>query len=295
MQLQSASEDDGEVTDPVASDLKPQEKALLNAISGPESSGKYNVRYTPSGGTTFDETGEHPAIPEPTSSGEKSTAAGRYQFVKSTWDRVAGDLPFTRENQDRMALKLARQDYNARTGRNLDTDLSAGGLTSGIMKVLAPTWEGFKSGEGQSKASRLYSSSLSRYAAPPVAGEDPSAAMAVAPATAPARSAVPIVPAGAVPLPPRRPDGMTTSAIDLPQDDEYMRPTVYGARGGLVPTPHYAEGGAVDLEDDPNDETQPSRAPAPTSQRSKRWATTRWPTSSTPPARGSTRSRTASA
>ena len=114
---------EGEATDPVAEDLKPHEKALLNAIAGPESAGSTMSATRRSGGTTFEETGEHPAIYEPTRSGEKSSAAGRYQFVKSTWDRIAGDLPFTRENQDRMALKLAREDYNARTGRNLDADL----------------------------------------------------------------------------------------------------------------------------------------------------------------------------
>lgn len=207
-------------TDPVAEDLKPQEKALLNAISGPESAGKYNVRYTPDGGTTFDETGEHPAIPEPIKgSDQKSTAAGRYQFVKKTWDRVAGDLPFTRENQDRMALKLARQDYNARTGRNLDADLSARGLTPGIMKALAPTWEGFKSGDGQSKAARIYASSLDRYAEKPdttttASADDGSAAMTVAPAsttrTARRPPAVPVVPE-----PPVRPASVTPGAIPI--------------------------------------------------------------------------------
>ena len=217
----------GAAADPVAEDLKPYEKALLNAISGPESAGKYNIRYAGvnSPGKTFEETGEHPAIKEPTKSGDVSTAAGRYQFTKTTWDRVAGDLPFTRENQDRMALKLAREDYNARTGRNLDADLSARGLTPGIMKVLAPTWEGFKSGAGQSKAARLYTTSLDRYAEKPAtttttaSAEEPSTAMTVAPATASTRAArrapaVPVVPATAA-IPVRRVKTTPASAVSV--------------------------------------------------------------------------------
>ena len=67
-----------------ATDLPPEAGGFLDAISGPESAGKYNVRYTPQGGTTFDLTGSHPNILEPTKSGQKSSAAGRYQFTGTT-------------------------------------------------------------------------------------------------------------------------------------------------------------------------------------------------------------------
>jgi muramidase (phage lysozyme) len=169
-----ASEDDdsgssskdysGATTDPVNEDLQAHEKALLNAIAGPESNGRYNVRYTPKGGATFEETGKHPGIFEPTSEGKKSSAAGRYQFTKTTWDAITGGkVPFTRENQDAMALKLARRDYESRTGRDLDEDLKTKGLTPDIMKQLAPTWAGFKGAGGRSKAAGIYNASLNRY------------------------------------------------------------------------------------------------------------------------------------
>lgn len=129
---------------PVAPGLEPHETALLNAISAPESRGAYNVRYTPRGGVPFEETGQHPAIGEFGPAG-LSTAAGRYMFTKSTWDAITGgNVPFTRENQDIYALKLAAQDYGRRTGRDLNEDLKANGLTPQIMAALSPTWTGLR-------------------------------------------------------------------------------------------------------------------------------------------------------
>lgn len=60
--------------------------ALLNAISGPESGGRYDIRYggIGSSGKTFDTNGMHPRIAEDAAGGTKSTAAGRYQFTAGT-------------------------------------------------------------------------------------------------------------------------------------------------------------------------------------------------------------------
>jgi muramidase (phage lysozyme) len=151
--------------DPVAADLEPHQRALLNAIALGESGGKYDVRYTPKGGASFDlATGRHPGIFEPGPHGQ-SSAAGRYQFTKTTWDRVTGgNVPFTPENQDRMALKLAAQDYNARTGRDLDADLQNGGFTPQIARTLAPTWAAFKGNPSRYVAA--YQQSLAKYGAP---------------------------------------------------------------------------------------------------------------------------------
>lgn len=133
---------------PTASGLKPYEQALLNAIAAKESAGKYNVRYSPQGGATFNGFDQHPGIYEPGPAGP-SSAAGRYQFVKSTWDRLPaeakGDGSFSPENQDRAALWLARNDYKGRTGGDLDSELQAGGLTPAHLKALAPTWAAFGS------------------------------------------------------------------------------------------------------------------------------------------------------
>lgn len=146
--------------DPVAKDLPPEARGLLNVIATPESSGRYNVRYTPSGGAEFDPTGAHPGIMEPTKDGKQSSAAGRYQFTKTTWDRITGGkVPFTPENQDRYAWKLAQDDYKARTGKDLQAELKAGGVTPQILEGLKDTWAGLKSGKG---AEKIYQETLAR-------------------------------------------------------------------------------------------------------------------------------------
>jgi murein DD-endopeptidase MepM/ murein hydrolase activator NlpD len=106
--------------------LSPQERALLDTIAYGESP-NYN---TIAGGETFASFEDHPR----TFGSLGSTAAGRYQFVKGTWDdtvaafnRKNPDNPitdFSPANQDRAALFLAQQDYRRRTGgRDLNADL----------------------------------------------------------------------------------------------------------------------------------------------------------------------------
>lgn len=134
-----------------AKDLAPTDVALLNAIAGPESGGRYNVRYTPGGGADFSGYDRHPNIKEVIQSGpnagKTSDAAGRYQFLSSTWGPIAGKLgisDFSPENQDRAALYLAKSEYNRKTGRDLDADLKTSGFTPEIAKALSDTWEGLK-------------------------------------------------------------------------------------------------------------------------------------------------------
>ena len=84
------------------------EKAVLNAIADAEGTTRYanngyNTQYT---GKQF--TGDkHPRqILGPSSL--RSDAAGRYQFLSTTWDSVMGD-PMTPERQDEGALKLIKR------------------------------------------------------------------------------------------------------------------------------------------------------------------------------------------
>lgn len=146
--------------DPVNMTLTPYQRAFINSIAPGESAGKYNVRYTPDGGTTFDLNGTHPRIYENGPAGQ-SSAAGRYQFVWSTWKDIAGaDTPFTPENQDLYAWKLAARDYLKNTGRSLDEDLQRDGLTPSIQHALNSTWTSF----GNSRvAGSTYADSLARY------------------------------------------------------------------------------------------------------------------------------------
>lgn len=154
----------GSSTDPVSTNLPAAAIAFLNAISGPESAGRYNVRYTPSGGATFDSYDQHPRIYEPTRDGRQSSAAGRYQIVASTWDSLGmGGMPFTPENQDAAAWKLAQQDYSRNTGGgDLLKELQDNGFTDKVVAALKSTWEGLQSGAGAGKARDWYGDTLRR-------------------------------------------------------------------------------------------------------------------------------------
>jgi hypothetical protein len=124
--------------------MTPQEvrQRFLNAIAGPESAGRYDVRYTPQGGATFTGFEQHPRIFERGPKGP-SSAAGRYQITATTYDRLGGGS-FSPEAQDAMAWRLGVEDYKKRTGRDLEADLRERGMAPDIMRVLAPTWVGLK-------------------------------------------------------------------------------------------------------------------------------------------------------
>lgn len=151
----------GSVGDPAAEGLPAHVKAFLNATASGESSGRYDVRYTPQGGARFPlgPNAQHPGIMEPGPEGP-SSAAGRYQFTKTTWDEMGGG-PFHPEEQDVKAWQLAKQDYARRTGGDLDTELQQKGLTPQILQTLSPTWTSFRS--GGKKAEMVYNESLRRY------------------------------------------------------------------------------------------------------------------------------------
>jgi muramidase (phage lysozyme) len=144
--------------DPVSANLEPWQKGLLNAIAGPESNGQYDIRYTPKGGAKFAGFDQHPGVFEPGPAGP-SSAAGRYQFTKTTWDRMGGGN-FSPENQDQRALQLASQDYQRRTGRDLGADIQKNGFTPEIAKVLAPTWAGL--GANPRMAMSAYAATVGR-------------------------------------------------------------------------------------------------------------------------------------
>jgi muramidase (phage lysozyme) len=150
----------------------PEENALLAAITVGESGGHYNIRYGGAGGAKFFTlNGQHPQvaerIPDGPNAGRTSDASGRYQFLSSTWDRVMGkDTPFTPENQDKAAIKLAKMDYQARTGRDLIEDLKANGFTPQMQRILGGTWEAMKKGQWNERLA-TYNAALQRNGATP--------------------------------------------------------------------------------------------------------------------------------
>lgn len=139
--------------------LSPPMRALLETMIAPgESGGNYNVIY---GGKTVDDLSAHPDIAVPITSGpnvgKNSTAAGKYQFIKSTWDEAAkalGLTDFSPASQDKAAAWLAKRTYQQATGRDIESDYASGdpSLREGIRQALSSQWEALgKPGPRQDK------------------------------------------------------------------------------------------------------------------------------------------------
>ncbi len=153
------------VTQTFDTTLSPAARGLLDTIAGTESPG-YNTVY---GGATVNDLSEHPNIPIQINSGphkgETSTASGRYQFLKKTWDTAAAALgltDFSPASQDKAAWWLAQHDYNARTGRDLSTDLKSNdpAVKSRIGGALHDTWTSLPGGIEAGTTDRRFNAQL---------------------------------------------------------------------------------------------------------------------------------------
>jgi hypothetical protein len=104
------------------------------------------------GGKTFSDYSGHPNIAVPIeqgpNAGKSSSAAGRYQFLGSTWGDIANryGLPdFSPTSQDQGAWALANENYRKTTGGDLATDLQAGKVQQ-VAEALSPTWTSLAGG-----------------------------------------------------------------------------------------------------------------------------------------------------
>lgn len=100
----------------VSFDEHPNIKAALSMVKMCEGTGGPDGYRTRFGGATFDSYEQHPRIGKPFKNlnGETqySTAAGAYQFIWPTWDRVQRKLglrDFSPPNQDAGAVELIRE------------------------------------------------------------------------------------------------------------------------------------------------------------------------------------------
>jgi muramidase (phage lysozyme) len=146
----------------------PEQRRLLDAIAAGESAyGKgdgYDVMY---GGGRFNSFADHPRQAFPIRSGpnvgKTTSAAGRYQFLGSTWDSVAkeaGLRDFSKESQDTGAWHLAAKTYGAKTGRDLLADLQSGN-TADVAPALKGVWTSIPGGIEPNKASGGFNARLS--------------------------------------------------------------------------------------------------------------------------------------
>ncbi|RWI60245.1 MAG: hypothetical protein EOQ93_03010 [Mesorhizobium sp.] len=157
-------------------DAAPYQKALLNTISGPESGGHYDVMY---GGGKFGDFSHHPnqavRIQTGPNAGRTSTAAGKYQFLGSTWDDQAKKLgltDFSPVNQDKAAWNLAAETYKDKTGQDLATVLQSGDpqAIAGVGRALAGQWTslpgGIEQGTNEDRFVATYQRALGAGATP---------------------------------------------------------------------------------------------------------------------------------
>lgn len=143
-------------TEAIAQQPPDVQRAFLSTIAGTESPG-YDVLY---GGGKFRDYSRHPNAKIPIMSGpnkgDYSSAAGRYQFLGSTWEDLAkrhGYKDFSPANQDAGAWALANEQYKAATGGSLEEALQSGdpGRINAAASVLAKTWTSLPGGIEQAK------------------------------------------------------------------------------------------------------------------------------------------------
>lgn len=124
-------------------------KAFLDTISRYEArdydvivgEGKYGAP------PKFSDFSKHPNVIGMRTSAGPSTAAGRYQFVFSTWRDLQKKYPgqftdFSPATQDRAAWRYAQDVFKERTGRDLSEALRSGNIKT-VQNALRKIWIGF--------------------------------------------------------------------------------------------------------------------------------------------------------
>ena len=169
-----------------ATGLSHDQYALLSVISDTESP-SYDLM---NGGQRITDYAAHPGF---IGADGTTTATGRYQIVRDTWNRAAmalGLTDFSPASQDRAAAWIAEADYRTNAGRDLARDIADGNYAS-IRRNLATTWEGLQKLSDEEFARRLAAARSAPLAASAAAGAaaQPAAAVPSAAPAAPGASA----------------------------------------------------------------------------------------------------------
>ena len=113
----------------MADQLNGVQEAVLNQIASGEGglgADSYSKLY---GGQDFSDFSNHPRKKISLGGGNYTTAAGRYQILAPTWDRMQKKLgltDFSPQSQDAAAWELARETYQHKTGGDLEQDAANG-------------------------------------------------------------------------------------------------------------------------------------------------------------------------
>jgi muramidase (phage lysozyme) len=153
----------------VSKEIPAEGRALLDTVATDEAN-SYNVIF---GGRRFTDFSHHPNIAVPITSGpnkgKTSTAAGRYQFLFSTWTGLQEelDLPdFSPASQDKAAWHLAQTVYRKQEDRDLLSDLE-NGIFDKVAPALHNTWTslpgGIEQGANANQFVMNYKHNLAKY------------------------------------------------------------------------------------------------------------------------------------
>jgi muramidase (phage lysozyme) len=126
-----------------------ERKAFLNTIATGESpGGAYDYII---GGGKITDFSKHPRQMGSAGKYGSSDAAGKYQFLGSTWDEQSkkyGYKDFKPETQDTAAWNYAKDVYKQKSGRELEADLKTGDpqILNNISTTLGQTWTSLPGG-----------------------------------------------------------------------------------------------------------------------------------------------------
>ena len=121
---------------------------LSRVITGPEGTSGADGYRTMFGGSTFEGFSDHPRKLN-TSNGLTSDAAGKYQFLSTTWDEAAaatGVTDFSPQSQEIAARYLIQ-----RAGINPDAPINSKEEFIRVMNALSPVWASLPNTQGKSR------------------------------------------------------------------------------------------------------------------------------------------------